>query len=98
MKNIPGAISRLFRTKPVGIALSLIAGRSWSRMSSSVMAFQLKAPGLRLGPGCRVIRRAPHLIWQQHLRRTQSLARSRDFVSGAAIPAENSDRRLGLFF
>jgi hypothetical protein len=24
-------------------------------MSSSVMAFQLKAPGLRLGPGCRVI-------------------------------------------
>jgi acetyltransferase-like isoleucine patch superfamily enzyme len=55
MKNIPGAISRLFRTNPVGIALSLIAGRSWSRVSSSVMAFQLKAPGLRLGPGCRVI-------------------------------------------
>ncbi len=55
MNKIPTAILRLFRTNPAGIALLLIAGRSWSRMTSFVMAFQLKAPGLQLGPGCRVI-------------------------------------------
>jgi lipopolysaccharide O-acetyltransferase len=55
MNKIPTAIFKLFRTNPPGIALWLIAGRSWSRMTSSVMAFQLKAPGLQLGPGCRVI-------------------------------------------
>src|ERR1019366_6950201 len=55
MNKIPTAIFKLFRTNPPGIALWLIAGRSWSRMTSSVMAFQLRAPGLQLGPGCRVI-------------------------------------------
>jgi lipopolysaccharide O-acetyltransferase len=55
MNNIPTVIFRLFKENPAGIALSLFAGRSWSRITSSVMAFQLKAPGLRLGPGCRVI-------------------------------------------
>jgi lipopolysaccharide O-acetyltransferase len=55
MNNIPTAIFRLFKENPAGIALSLFAGRSWSRITSSVMAFQLKAPGLRLGPGCRII-------------------------------------------
>ena len=53
--KIGAAIVRLFRANPVGIALLLIAGRCRNRMTSSVMAFQLKAPGLHLGPGCRVI-------------------------------------------
>jgi lipopolysaccharide O-acetyltransferase len=48
-------IFRLFRANPAGIALSLIAGRSWNRMRSVVMASLLKAPGLQLGPGCRII-------------------------------------------
>jgi acetyltransferase-like isoleucine patch superfamily enzyme len=48
-------ISKLFRTNSPGIALFLIAGRSWKRITSCGMAFLLKAPGLRLGPGCRVI-------------------------------------------
>jgi acetyltransferase-like isoleucine patch superfamily enzyme len=55
MNKISTAIFRLFRANPAGIAWLLIAGRSWSRMTSSVMAFLLKAPGLQLGPGCRII-------------------------------------------
>jgi acetyltransferase-like isoleucine patch superfamily enzyme len=55
MNKISTVIFRLFRANPAGIALLLIAGRSWSRMTSSVMALQLKAPGLQLGPGCRII-------------------------------------------
>lgn len=55
MNKLPTVIFRLFKENPAGIALLLFAGRSWSRMTSSVMAFQLKATGLRLGPGCRVI-------------------------------------------
>jgi lipopolysaccharide O-acetyltransferase len=53
--KIATAISKIFCANPPGIALLLTAGRSWSRMTSSVTAFLLKAPGLRLGPGCRVI-------------------------------------------
>src|SRR5579864_4723157 len=48
-------VSKLFRANPGGIALLLIARRLWSRMTSTVMAFELKAPGLRLGRGCRII-------------------------------------------
>src|SRR5438477_9366887 len=55
MNKIKTTIFSLFRANPVGIALLLIAGRSWSRVTSSVMAFQLKAPGLQLGPGCRIV-------------------------------------------
>jgi acetyltransferase-like isoleucine patch superfamily enzyme len=55
MNKIPTVIFRLFKENPAGIALALFAARSWSRVTSSAMAFQLKAPGLRLGPGCRVI-------------------------------------------
>ena len=53
--KIATAILRLLRTNSTGIALLLIAGRSWKKMTSYVMAFLLKAPGLHLGPGCRVI-------------------------------------------
>ena len=55
MKNISSSISRLFEANPAGIALPLIARRSWNGLTSSFMAFLLKAPGLQLGPGCRVI-------------------------------------------
>ena len=55
MKKTLIAISRLFEANPTGIGLLLIAGRSWNRMTSSVIANLLRAPGLRLGPGCRII-------------------------------------------
>jgi acetyltransferase-like isoleucine patch superfamily enzyme len=55
MMKIRTGISRLFEANPAGIALLLIAGRSWNRLTSSVMAFLLRAPGLHLGPGSRVI-------------------------------------------
>src|ERR1700758_2973072 len=53
--KIATAIFKVFRTNSPGIGLFLIAGRSWKRITSYGMAFLLKAPGLRLGPGCRVI-------------------------------------------
>ena len=53
--KIATAIFMLFRTNSPGIALLLIAGRSWNRTTSSLMALLLKARDLRLGPGCRVI-------------------------------------------
>jgi acetyltransferase-like isoleucine patch superfamily enzyme len=53
--KIATAILRLLRENPSGIALMLISGRSWRRITSFVMAFLLKAPGLHFGPGCRVI-------------------------------------------
>jgi len=49
------SILKLFRTNSPGIALWLVAGRLWYRTKSSLMAFLLKAPGLQLGPGSRVI-------------------------------------------
>lgn len=49
------AVRRLFRTNPSGIVLLLISKRSWRWTVSSVMAFLLQAPGLYLGPGCRVL-------------------------------------------
>jgi acetyltransferase-like isoleucine patch superfamily enzyme len=55
MKKIATAVFRLLKENPVGIALSAIAGHSWNRMTSFIMALQLKAPGLRLGAGCRII-------------------------------------------
>lgn len=48
-------ISRRFEANPAGIALPLIARRSWNWLTSSIMASILKAPGLYLGPGCRVL-------------------------------------------
>jgi lipopolysaccharide O-acetyltransferase len=48
-------VNELFRANPFGIALLLIANRAWRGIVNSAMAYSLKAPGLRLGPGCRVI-------------------------------------------
>jgi acetyltransferase-like isoleucine patch superfamily enzyme len=55
MKKISTAISRLFEANRAGIALLLMGRRLWRRIASSVIAFQLRAPGLQLGPGCRII-------------------------------------------
>jgi lipopolysaccharide O-acetyltransferase len=55
MKKIPIAISRLFEANPAGIALMLIVRHCCSRAVSILMASWLSAPGLRLGPGCRVL-------------------------------------------
>jgi acetyltransferase-like isoleucine patch superfamily enzyme len=48
--KIPTGLSKLFKANPSGIVRY-----SWNRLTSSIMAFLLKAPGLYLGPGCRVI-------------------------------------------
>jgi acetyltransferase-like isoleucine patch superfamily enzyme len=55
MNKIRSAISRRFEGNPAGIALLLIARRTWNGLTSSIMAFLLRAPGLYLGPGCRII-------------------------------------------
>ncbi len=55
MKNIANTVSELLKDNPTGIALSIIAGRSWNRMTSLVRGLQLNAPGLRLGRGCRIL-------------------------------------------
>jgi acetyltransferase-like isoleucine patch superfamily enzyme len=48
-------IRHIFETNPAGIALWLVTSRLWTRLRSSLLAHSLKAPGLHLGPGCRVI-------------------------------------------
>ncbi len=56
MKKAPaGAVAQLFRANPFAIALLLIAQRAWRGVVSSAMAYSFEAPGLQLGPGCRVI-------------------------------------------
>jgi len=55
MTKILTGIARRFEANPAGIALLLIARRSWNGLTSSIMAFLLKAPGLHLGPGCRIL-------------------------------------------
>jgi acetyltransferase-like isoleucine patch superfamily enzyme len=55
MTKIRTGISRLLAANPADIAVLLIARRSWNGLTSSIMAFLLKAPGLHLGPGCRVL-------------------------------------------
>src|SRR5581483_4066901 len=55
MNHTATAISRLFRANPVGIALLLIVRRIWTRIRSGLMSFSLGAPGLHVGPGCRII-------------------------------------------
>jgi lipopolysaccharide O-acetyltransferase len=45
----------LFRANRLGIALQLTASRSWAIVRSSFMSVLLRAPGLHIGPGCRII-------------------------------------------
>ena len=54
MKKLSSAIA-VFRANPSGIAAWMIMRRSWSKSKSFVLAALLRAPGLQLGPGCRVI-------------------------------------------
>jgi acetyltransferase-like isoleucine patch superfamily enzyme len=56
MKKAPaGAFAQLFAANPFGIVLLLIAQRAWRGIFSSAMAYSLGAPGLQLGPGCRIV-------------------------------------------
>jgi len=55
MKKIVSSVSRFFEANSGLIAILLIARRVWRRMISFVMARSLGAPGLYLGPGCRII-------------------------------------------
>jgi acetyltransferase-like isoleucine patch superfamily enzyme len=55
MSRITTALRHLFGANPVGIAFQLIAVRSWAKTKSFFMGISLQAPGLYLGPGCRVI-------------------------------------------
>jgi acetyltransferase-like isoleucine patch superfamily enzyme len=54
MKKIASAM-RVFHANPVPIALMLILRRSWTKMKSFVLARLFRAPGLQVGPGCRII-------------------------------------------
>ena len=49
------AVFGLLRSNPPGVALLLILSRSWRKIKSFVIGFSLGAPGLHLGPGCRVL-------------------------------------------
>jgi acetyltransferase-like isoleucine patch superfamily enzyme len=50
-----GALARLFEANPFGIALGIAAGRLWTGIWSALNAYSLNAPGLRLGPECKII-------------------------------------------
>jgi len=45
----------LFRANPLNIASTLAASRLWASVKSALLGFSLDAPGLHLGPGCRII-------------------------------------------
>lgn len=49
------AFSRLLRANPLGVAFSIAGSRAWTRLRSSFMSLSLRAPGLHLGPGCRIL-------------------------------------------
>jgi lipopolysaccharide O-acetyltransferase len=50
-----GAVARLFASNPVAIAIPMIIERLWRQLVNALMARALHAPGIHLGPGCRVI-------------------------------------------
>jgi lipopolysaccharide O-acetyltransferase len=64
--KIPKALLGIYRANPAGIASILIVQRSWHKIASSVMAALLKAPGLYLGPGCRVLG-GRHISFGEHV-------------------------------
>lgn len=55
MKKILKTVSILFEANPFAISLMLVARRGWRILRSSATAFSLGAPGLDVGPGCRII-------------------------------------------
>lgn len=52
--HLPASVSGLFISNSPPIALSVLTARCWHRATSVLMARVLKAPGLYLGPGCRI--------------------------------------------
>lgn len=56
MKQRPtGTVARLLASNPVAIAIPMIIGFYWRRLINAYMAKALNAPGIYLGPGCRVL-------------------------------------------
>jgi lipopolysaccharide O-acetyltransferase len=55
MNKMAAGISNLFQANPVCIAILLIGSRSLTRTRSFLIGLSLDAPGLRIGPGCRII-------------------------------------------
>lgn len=67
-----GVIANLFAANPPAIAMGIMACRLWRGMVSGLMAFCLNAPGLHLGPGCRVLG-GRHIRFGRGVRATRSL-------------------------
>ena len=55
MNTAAAYVLKLFNVNSAGMALLIIAGRFWSAMVSSLMGFLLRAPGLHVGMGTRII-------------------------------------------
>lgn len=66
------AIANLYAANPFAIASWLVVERLWIRFKSALMAFFLNAPGLYLGPGCRVIG-ARHIVFGRGVRAQRDL-------------------------
>src|SRR5580692_3333393 len=49
------SVAKVFKSNPGLIALVLIANHLWRKIASSVIAYSLGAPGMYLGPRCRII-------------------------------------------
>ena len=72
MIKVATGISKLFRANPLCIAMLLIVNRCCARMRSSLIGLSLKAPGLRLGSGCRIIG-GKHILFGRRVSAQQSL-------------------------
>jgi acetyltransferase-like isoleucine patch superfamily enzyme len=55
MTKLRTAFSKRFEGNPAGIGLLLVARRAWNGLTSTIMAKVLHAPGIHLGPGCRIL-------------------------------------------
>jgi acetyltransferase-like isoleucine patch superfamily enzyme len=51
----PRSVARVFKSNPSLIALVLIANHLWRKITSSFFAYSLGAPGLYLGPRCKIV-------------------------------------------
>jgi acetyltransferase-like isoleucine patch superfamily enzyme len=55
INKLTTAIASIVRANPLGIAIVLLIRRFWNKAKSAAMGAILRAPGLELGPGCRVL-------------------------------------------
>lgn len=66
------SVKNLYAANHFAIASWLVAERLWIRFKSAFMAYSLDAPGLYLGPGCRVIG-GRHIVFSQGVRAQRNL-------------------------